>query len=260
MHKQGRAKVMQSLSRVDCSTTPGWFFHAAIKLLPSLLLCWSLSATAAIDAYPFPEDGGKLQGRYDKLIAELRCPQCLNTNLAGSDAMIAADLRREVHRMLLEGKTDEQIVNYLHARYGDFILYRPRLGWGTMPLWFGPVLLLLVAALVLAIMLLRTRRQGSSPDLDGGEQVRLHGLLGGQDETEELDQSMSQHQETGGAQVKQSAFEVGASQSQVGLRTAGSILDEAEVGSNGAGGGQSLVDDQVSPLTEAQESEGGKDA
>ena len=78
--------------------------------ISAVLLVWglALSSQAAIDAYPFPNE--ELQIRYDALIAELRCPQCLNTNLAGSDAMIAQDLRREVHRMLLEGKSDDEIL------------------------------------------------------------------------------------------------------------------------------------------------------
>ena len=143
-----------------------------------MLLCCTFSAGsawAAIDAYPFPDD--EMSARYDRLIAELRCPQCLNTNLAGSDAMIARDLRREVHRMLLEGKSDEEILTHLHDRYGDFILYRPRLSQGTLLLWFGPALLLLTAALVLAFMLVRMRRQERQPSLDGDEQARLQRLL-----------------------------------------------------------------------------------
>ena len=106
----------------------------------------SINCFAAIDAYPFPDE--QLQQRYDGLIAELRCPQCLNTNLAGSDAMIAQDLRREVHRMLLDGHTDDEILAFMHERYGDFILYRPRLGAGTLVLWLGPLLLLVLAGLV----------------------------------------------------------------------------------------------------------------
>ena len=84
------------------------------------LLMTSFAMKASIDAYPFPNE--ELAVRYDALIAELRCPQCLNTNLAGSDAMIAQDLRREVHRMLLDGRSDDEILDFMHERYGDFIL------------------------------------------------------------------------------------------------------------------------------------------
>ena len=138
-----------------------------------LLLCLSLPAQAAIDAYPFPSE--ELQRRYDALIEELRCPQCLNTNLAGSDAMIAQDLRREVHRMLLEGKGDEEILSFMHERYGDFILYRPRLGMNTLLLWGGPILFLLLAAVVLFRLL---RRPGETAALSAEETARLEALLG----------------------------------------------------------------------------------
>lgn len=140
--------------------------------VPLLLLSLALPATAAIDAYPFPND--KMQARYDRLIAELRCPQCLNTNLAGSDAMIAQDLRREVHRMLMDGQSDEEILAFLHARYGDFILYRPRLGRGTLLLWFGPAAFLLAAATVLVLVVRRRRRQERLSD---AERERLREIL-----------------------------------------------------------------------------------
>ena len=116
-----------------------------VRVLMAIMLVTSVNCFAAIDAYPFPDE--QLQQRYNGLIDELRCPQCLNTNLAGSDAMIAQDLRREVHRMLLDGDTDDEILSFMYERYGDFILYRPRLGGGTLVLWLGPLLLLMLAAI-----------------------------------------------------------------------------------------------------------------
>lgn len=127
---------------------------------------------ATIDAYPFPNE--QLERRYDDLIAELRCPQCLNTNLAGSDAMIAQDLRREVHRMLLEGHDDDEILEFMHERYGDFILYKPRVSAGTFLLWFGPVLLGLVAAFIWWRIAGQT---SGRVQITGEEQARLDDLL-----------------------------------------------------------------------------------
>ena len=124
---------------------------------PFVLLWLFSSATgAAIDAYQFPNED--LRARHHQLIDELRCPQCLNTNIAGSDAMIAKDLRREVHRLLLEGKTDEEILTFMQQRYGDFILYNPRVTAGTVVLWFGPLLLLVVAGAILVTVIRRRRR------------------------------------------------------------------------------------------------------
>ena len=104
------------------------------------------SVLASIDAYPFPNE--ELTDRYEQLISELRCPQCLNTNLAGSDAMIAQDLRREVHRMLIEGKTDKEVLDFMYFRYGDFVLYNPRFDLKTLALWLSPLLLLLAAGFI----------------------------------------------------------------------------------------------------------------
>ena len=153
--------------------------RAPITLLMSCLML-SLSSTAAygaIDAYPFPND--EMRQRYADLIAELRCPQCLNTNLAGSDSMISKDLRREVHRLVLEGYSDEEVLAFMHERYGDFILYDPQLKVGTLLLWFGPLVLFLIAALV-AFRLIAARRiisEQSATELSMDEQTKIDQLI-----------------------------------------------------------------------------------
>lgn len=143
-----------------------------VRILLVILFAASFNCFAAIDAYPFPDE--QLQQRYDGLIAELRCPQCLNTNLAGSDAMIAQDLRREVHRMLLDGHTDDEILAFMFERYGDFILYRPRLGAGTLVLWLGPWLLLMFAGFVWFRL---ARAKPEVLEINTEEQARLDELL-----------------------------------------------------------------------------------
>ena len=145
-----------------------------MKSLLSLLILLIISpiSTAAIDAYQFPND--ELSVRYHELIAQLRCPQCLNTNIAGSDAMIAKDLRSETHRLLLDGKTDDEILDFMHERYGDFILYNPRVTPGTAVLWFAPLLFVLIA-LVILVSIVRRRRVLSKPEVDVEQ---LNALLG----------------------------------------------------------------------------------
>ena len=143
-----------------------------VRILLVILLGTSFNCFAAIDAYPFPDE--QLQQRYDGLIAELRCPQCLNTNLAGSDAMIAQDLRREVHRMLLDGHTDDEILSFMYERYGDFILYRPRWGAGTLVLWLSPLLLLMFAGFVWFRL---ARAKPEVLEINAEEQARLDDLL-----------------------------------------------------------------------------------
>jgi cytochrome c-type biogenesis protein CcmH len=145
-----------------------------MRLFLSLFLLISFNADAAIDAYPFPNS--ELRDRHNVLIAELRCPQCLNTNLAGSDSMIAKDLRREVHRLLLEGKSDEEILEFMYQRYGDFILYKPRLQGGTFVLWFGPLLLLFIALVILVRVLMTRKKQNLV--MDESETDRLQKLIG----------------------------------------------------------------------------------
>ncbi len=89
------------------------------------------------------------QDRFDGLTKELRCLVCQNQNLADSDASLAHDLRQEVHGMILEGRTDEAIKQFMVERYGDFVLYRPPVQNNTYMLWLMPLVLLLGGAWVL---------------------------------------------------------------------------------------------------------------
>ena len=150
------------------------------RLLGSLLITLlvsvqSMSVFAAIDAYSFPDDN--MRERYNSLIDELRCPQCLNTNLAGSDSMISKDLRREVHRLVLEGKSDDEVRDFMQQRYGDFILYKPQVKASTYVLWFGPVVLFFIAIAVLVKIILRRRDASNKNVLTEVEQNRLDQLL-----------------------------------------------------------------------------------
>jgi len=102
-------------------------------------------------------DDPVLNARYVALVREIRCPKCLNESIADSDAPVAADLRREVRRLIGEGASDEDVKNFLSARYGEFILYRPRLNQTTWALWAGPFVFLLIGAIVFW-RILQTRR------------------------------------------------------------------------------------------------------
>jgi cytochrome c-type biogenesis protein CcmH len=93
-------------------------------------------------------DDPVLNERYRALIREIRCPKCLNESIAESDAPVAADLRREVRRLIGEGASDDEIKTFLSARYGDFVLYRPRLTPTTLVVWAAPVLFLALGGLV----------------------------------------------------------------------------------------------------------------
>lgn len=124
-----------------------------ICLALSLLMISPSYGVIEIDQLSSPE----LSYRYRQLIEEYRCPKCQNQNLAGSDSPISADLRREIKRMLEDGASDEQISDFLVARYGDFVLYRPRLQQGTYLLWLGPGLLLVIGLSVAGMVISRQR-------------------------------------------------------------------------------------------------------
>ena len=134
-------------------------------------------ALAVIETYEFSES--TLETRYQQLSAELRCPKCQNQNIADSNAPIAQDLRKQLHRQLEEGASDEEILAYMVARYGEFVRYRPGFNGATAILWLAPALLL-AAAFVVLFLTLRAKRETArtAPEvLSDAEQQRLQSLL-----------------------------------------------------------------------------------
>ncbi len=142
----------------------------------SLLLGWGGSLMAGINTFVFdsPED----EARFKKLAAELRCLVCQNQNLADSDADLALDLKNEIYGMIQEGKSDAEIIDFMVARYGDFVLYRPPVKPVTYMLWVGPFILFVLGGVVL-VMFVRRRNQDvlESGELSEEERRRLEGLL-----------------------------------------------------------------------------------
>jgi cytochrome c-type biogenesis protein CcmH len=125
----------------------------------------ALSApTFAVDNTP-PLPDPAMQQRYEALIHEFRCMQCQNEALADSNVSLAADLRLEVHDLILKGKSDDEIRDFLVARYSEFILFRPRMNLHNAWLWGAPGLLLLVGLFV-ALRVVRARSQMPITDED----------------------------------------------------------------------------------------------
>ncbi|KMT53084.1 cytochrome c-type biogenesis protein [Pseudomonas fildesensis] len=149
------------------------------RLLVAAVLAMGLAgmAHAAIDTYEFAKDGDR--ERFRELTKELRCPKCQNQDIADSNAPIAADLRKEIFRMLGEGKDNQQIIDFMVDRYGDFVRYKPALTGKTALLWFGPAGLLLAGVAVMAVILRRRRAAPSdgSDALSPEERQRLDQLL-----------------------------------------------------------------------------------
>lgn len=121
-------------------------------------------------------DSAEERERYQRLLQEVRCMVCQNESLSSSQADLAQDLRDEIYRMVRDGYTRDETVEFLVARYGDFVLYRPPMTPKTWLLWFGP-LLLLAAALIIATMVVRNHRSDARSELSAAEQARARQLL-----------------------------------------------------------------------------------
>jgi len=141
-------------------------------------LIFSLSvniATASpVDTYEFNDEVTKI--RFQALSKELRCPKCQNQNLADSNSPIAADLRRELYELLQQGKADSEIVDFMVDRYGEFVLYRPRVSELTYVLWFGPAVLILLGIIVVIVIVRRKPVDKKSLALSAEQQEKLKNL------------------------------------------------------------------------------------
>ena len=142
-------------------------------------MLWASPLWAVIESYEFHDEA--TQKRYQQFIDELRCPKCQNQNLAGSNAPIAADLRHELVRLLEDGRSDKEIVDFMVGRYGDFVLYRPRFNAETAVLWLAPAGFLLAGFMAILLIYRRQKQpalvQADNSALSAEEQQRLQTLL-----------------------------------------------------------------------------------
>jgi len=135
-----------------------------------LLLLPALCIAQAIQPLPFRNHAEEV--RFQHLSAELRCPMCQNETLADSNAPIAHDLRRQVFEMIQAGKSDDEIKAFLVDRYSQFVLYKPPVEPSTWLLWFGPLVLLVIGGIVVAVQVRRRARQSpadTTPINDTGD-------------------------------------------------------------------------------------------
>lgn len=164
-----------SNTAITYNRSSGLRIVSGVLLLLGLFL--STAGHAQVDTFEF--DTEEQQQRFRNLSDELRCPMCQNSSLSGSTGGTAEDLRREIHRMIMEGMSDREIVQFMFDRYGDFILFRPRLTAGTFLLWFGPLFFLLIGGGI-GFGIWRRARKLSATDavLDDSQQERLQQILG----------------------------------------------------------------------------------
>lgn len=148
------------------------------RLLSPLLLFIAFSQSSfasSIEERQFESE--QLNQRYQKLIKELRCLVCQNQNLADSDASLAKDLRSKTAEMLKANKSDQEILDYMSERYGEFVLYRPPVNKSTSLLWFGPFVLLILVLFFLIRNTVKRNRQQTVSDLDADKLKQARDLL-----------------------------------------------------------------------------------
>lgn len=140
---------------------------ALAVLLAVVLAQDALAATGGPSDAPFDQSFADpiLAARFEDLTRELRCLVCQNQSIADSHAPLATDLRRQVRDMLLRGASDDEIIEFMTARYGDYVLYKPPLSALTVLLWLGPFLLLMLAG---TLWWRAVRRRAALPDLERG--------------------------------------------------------------------------------------------
>ncbi len=136
----------------------------------------AFSVTASpVETYNFKD--GVTQKRYQQLVKELRCPKCQNQNLADSNSQIAVDLRHEVYEMVTAGNSDDEIVDFMVERYGEFVLYRPKVSSLTYILWFGPAIFLLVGVVIVVFIIRQKSPAKEEQTLSDSQQKSLEQIL-----------------------------------------------------------------------------------
>lgn len=149
-----------------------------LSLMMTIML--SSAAMAAIDFYEF--DNSQQEQQFKELSNTLRCPKCQNNSIADSNAELAKDLRQKVYEMTKEGKSEQEIIDYMTARYGSFVTYNPPLTFATAILWLGPLTVLVCGFSFIVIRSRRNRKvQAGSTSWDADKEARLKSLLGNND-------------------------------------------------------------------------------
>ncbi len=143
-------------------------------IILSLLFLLNPSVYAAVEVKQFKTP--QQEQRYKKLINEFRCVVCQNQNIADSNAELAKDLRKQVYKMINEGKSDDAILDFMVTRYGDFVLYRPLFNSTTFLLWVGPFIIFVIGLFVL-INFIRQRKKVVITTLSNNDKEKLKQLL-----------------------------------------------------------------------------------
>jgi len=162
-----------------------------IVIIATALLVVNSAQASPVETFEFQDEVTKI--RFQALSKELRCPKCQNQNLADSNSTVASALRLDLYNLLIQGKSDTEIVDLMVGRYGEFVLYRPRVSSVTYVLWFGPALLILIGIMVVIVILRKKPASNESLTLDTEQQVKLKQLLADDTDTSSTSRSASEH-------------------------------------------------------------------
>ncbi len=140
-----------------------------------LIMASDIVLASPVETFEFNDEVTKI--RFQALSKELRCPKCQNQNLADSNSPIAQDLRRELYELLQQGKADSEIIDFMVNRYGEYVLYRPRVSTVTYVLWFGPAILILLGITVVIVVVRRKPVDKKDLVLTSEQQDKLKNFL-----------------------------------------------------------------------------------
>lgn len=149
-----------------------------MTILMSVALVFGVSLLAnatPVDTYQFKNEA--TQKHAMELARTLRCPQCQNQDIVDSNSPVARDLRLEVYQMVDAGKSDKEIIEFMTSRYGDFVLYKPRLDSKTYILWLGPLILLLFGGVIAFLFIRKQRNSVATEEISAEDQQKLAELL-----------------------------------------------------------------------------------
>lgn len=170
------------MANSTCSITNNLYstlhLKSGIKLIVLILvLAYGGIVFAQAPVYEF--DNPTQEALYYSLVNDLRCLVCQNQNLADSNAELARDLRDKTWEMVVAGASEEQVIDFMTARYGEFVLYRPPFKSSTAVLWIGPFILLAIGIVVIVVLI---RRRSTPQQFSKTDRERVRALLDGQDE------------------------------------------------------------------------------
>jgi len=164
-----------------------------VTMVVTAFFAVTTAQASPVETFEFQDEVTKV--RFQALSKELRCPKCQNQNLADSNSTVASALRLDLYNLLIQNKSDTEIVDLMVDRYGEFVLYRPRVSSLTYILWFGPALLILIGILIVIMILRKKPISKENLALNSDQQTKLEQLLSDSADVSSTSKSASEQKE-----------------------------------------------------------------